>query len=250
VKWLVTGGCGFIGVNLVRRLAAEGSHSIRIIDNLSVGTRDDLAAVTPFREWTPVSVSADAQFFASNPDLPQVVVGDILDEKLAGEGYCSAYYRTFGIETVALRFGNVYGPFSGHKNSVVAKFIRRALAGEPLEIYGDGSQTRDFIYVDDLVDAIERADLSEGVGGEVLQIATHTETSVAELLELLLSVLSDTGYSGVRFLNSAPRLGDVKRNYSDISKAQRMLGWRPAVDLRRGLRQTAGWFLGEWFPEG
>jgi UDP-glucose 4-epimerase len=67
--------------------------------------------------------------------------------KLAGEGYCSAYFRTFGIETVVLRFGNVYGPGSNHKSSVVAKFIRQAMHGEMLEIYGDGNQTRDFIYI-------------------------------------------------------------------------------------------------------
>ena len=74
--------------------------------------------------------------------------------KLAGEGYCSAYFRTFDVETIALRFGNVYGPGSGHKNSVVAKFIRQAMQGETLEIYGDGKQTRDFIYIDDLIQAI------------------------------------------------------------------------------------------------
>src|SRR5215213_10847396 len=74
--------------------------------------------------------------------------------KLAGEGYCSAYFQTFGIETMALRFGNVYGPLSGHKNSVVARFIKRATGGEMLEIYGDGTQTRDFIYVDDLIRAV------------------------------------------------------------------------------------------------
>jgi nucleoside-diphosphate-sugar epimerase len=74
--------------------------------------------------------------------------------KLAGEAYCNAYYKTFGIKTVVLRFGNVYGPRSSHKTSVVAKFFKRALEGLPLEIYGDGTQTRDFIYVEDLCNAI------------------------------------------------------------------------------------------------
>jgi len=83
--------------------------------------------------------------------------------KLAGEAYCSAYYRTFGIETIALRFGNVYGPGSSHKSSVVAKFIRQAMRGETLEIYGDGKQTRDFIYIDDLIQAICLAATRDGI---------------------------------------------------------------------------------------
>ncbi|MEN8215497.1 MAG: NAD-dependent epimerase/dehydratase family protein [Pseudomonadota bacterium] len=82
--------------------------------------------------------------------------------KLAGEGYCSAYFRTYGIETVALRFGNIYGPGSGHKNSVVAKFIKQSLSGETLEIYGDGKQTRDLIYIDELIQAIRLAATKEG----------------------------------------------------------------------------------------
>ena len=98
--------------------------------------------------------------------------------KLAGEGYCSAYYRTYGLETVALRFGNVYGPGSTHKGSVVAKFIRQALAGETLEIYGDGTQTRDFIYVDDLIKAIWQASRVPNIGGEESQIATNRETTL------------------------------------------------------------------------
>ena len=106
--------------------------------------------------------------------------------KLAGEGYCSAYYRTFGLETVVLRFGNVYGPGATHKDSVVAKFIRQALAGETLEIYGDGTQTRDFIYVEDLVKAIWQAATVSGVGGEIFQIATNRETTLHELTELLV----------------------------------------------------------------
>ena len=77
--------------------------------------------------------------------------------KLSGEGYCSAYYHCFGVETVTLRFGNVYGEGSGHKQSVVAKFIKEALQGKTLELYGDGTQTRDFIHISDLIAAIERA---------------------------------------------------------------------------------------------
>lgn len=158
--------------------------------------------------------------------------------KLAGEGYCSAYFRSFGVETVALRFGNVYGPGSGHKNSVVAKFIRQAMQGETLEIYGNGRQTRDFIYIDDLIRAICLASTIDGVGGEVFQIATNTETTVGKLVDVLFSILADSGIDNVEMRHSSPRLGDVKRNFSDTSKAAKLLGWQAQFSLVDGLRNT------------
>ncbi|HZC83392.1 MAG TPA: NAD-dependent epimerase/dehydratase family protein, partial [Rubrobacter sp.] len=162
---------------------------------------------------------------------------------LSGEAYCSAYFRTFGVETVSLRFGNVYGPLSNHKNSVIAKFIKRATRGEALEIYGDGTQTRDFIYIEDLVRAARLAATAEGVGGEVFQIATNAETSVREMVERLLPVLAAAGIKDVEVRQAAPRQGDVMRNYSDTSKAARMLGWQAEVNLEEGLRRTVEWFI-------
>ena len=109
--------------------------------------------------------------------------------KLAGEGYCSAYAGSFGLETIALRFSNVYGPRSTYKGSVVAKFIKNILSGIPLTIYGSGGQTRDFIYVEDLCDAIDLA-LSAAdprAFGSVFQIATFRETTVNDLAERLKS---------------------------------------------------------------
>ncbi len=324
MNWLVTGGCGFIGVALVRSLADEGGHAVRVVDNLGVGTREDLRAVCEFVEASP----ADVGPMASGSPV-ELVVGDILDEelalrvaegadvivhlaantgvapsvedpradclanvigtlnyleaarhngvrrfvfassgatigeveppiheempphpvspygasKLSGEAYCSAYFRTFGVETLALRFGNVYGPLSSHKNSVIAKFIKRAMRGEVLEIYGDGTQTRDFIYVEDLTRAVMLAATARGVGGEVFQIATNAETSVQEMVEQLLPVLAAVGVKDVEVRQADPRLGDVMRNYSDTSKAARMLGWRAEVNLEEGLQRTVDWFM-------
>lgn len=322
MKWLITGGCGFIGTSLLRDLVAEGGHAIRIVDNLSVGSRDDLAEACGF--------FAEPKLVNRMPERGvELVVGDILDaplmveaaagadaivhlaantgvgpsvedprsdcltnvlgtfntleaarangvgrfvfassgapigeclppiheempchpvspygaSKLAGEAYCSAYFRTFGIATVALRFGNVYGPGSGHKSSVVAKFIRHAMMGEVLEVYGDGKQTRDFIFIGDLVRAVRLAVTSAGGGGEVFQIATARETTVNEVADMLLAALAEAGVQEVRVAHGERRLGDVTRNFSDTSKAARLLGWRPEVPLDRGLRETVAWFL-------
>lgn len=320
-KYLITGGCGFLGCALIEKLLERGD-SVRVLDNLSTGTRDDLAVVADFQEVA-------AEDIAGGPDGVELVVGDILNEelavtvtkgcdvivhfaantgvgpsvenpradcmanvigtlnyleaarfnavrrfvfassgapageveppiheelpphpvspygasKLAGEGYCSAYSRTFGIDTVMLRFGNVYGPGSLHKSSVVAKFTRLALAGEPLEIFGDGSQTRDFIYIDDLIRAVLLATEVEGIGGEAFQIASNKETTVGEMTELLVETLTAEGLTGIEVVNGERRLGDVMRNYSDTSKARDRLGWSPAENLETGLLKTVRYFL-------
>jgi UDP-glucose 4-epimerase len=176
-------------------------------------------------------------------ELPPHPVSPYGASKLAGEGYCSAYYRSFGMDTVALRFGNVYGPGSVHKSSVVAKFIRRALDGDLLEIYGDGNQTRDFIYIDDLTEAILLAATCPGVGGETFQIASNRETTVGEMTEQLVNALETKGVTGIQVVNAETRVGDVTRNYSDTTKAKTRLNWQPTTDLLMGLDRTIDYFL-------
>ena len=321
MNWLITGGCGFIGTALVRSLTDEGGHGVRVVDNLAVGTREDLASVCEFEEGHGGPITSGVELVvgdirdeglalraaegadaivhlaantgvgpsvedprgdcmsnvvgtlnfleaARHGGVPRFVFassgGTVIGEteppiheemaphpvapygasKLAGEGYCSAYYQTFGIRTVALRFGNVYGPGSVHKvRNAVPRFITRSMKREPLEIYGDGSQTRDYVYVDDLIRALRLAATAEGVGGEIFQIATSAETSVNELIERLMPVLGEAGIENVEVRRTAPRAGDVQRNFADTSKARRMLGWKPEVDLDEGLRRTVEWFL-------
>ena len=173
--------------------------------------------------------------------------------KLAGEGYCSAYYRAYGLETVALRFGNVYGPLSAGKNSVIAKFIKQAIAGETLEIYGNGEQTRDFIYIDDLIQAIRKSvNLTSHnpshtsfttPWGETFQIATNTETTIQEMTNKLLFILSKLGYKKIKVEHGENRTGDVRRNFSDTSKAKKILGWEVKTKIDQGLKQTVEWFI-------
>ncbi|NAO98996.1 NAD-dependent epimerase/dehydratase family protein [Halomonas sp. KRD171] len=174
-------------------------------------------------------------------ELPPHPVSPYGSSKLAGEGYCSSYNKTFGIDTICLRFGNVYGPRSKNKASVVAKFIKQALAGETCAIYGDGSQTRDFIYIFDLIRAIQAA-MEAPVGGETFQIATGKERTVGEVAELIAKNLEAHGKS-MQITHEAKRLGDVMRNYSDTTKAKTILGWQTQMDINEGIGETIRWFL-------
>lgn len=301
MKVLVTGGCGFIGSNLVRRLAARGVR-LRLLDNLSVGTRDALPAgsaidliVGDIRDVTAVtravegvdavvhlaastgvsdSVSDPASDFDANvmgtfnllrasvaasvrrfvfassnaaigehpPPVDELRVPRPISPygagKLAGEGYCAAFAAAYGLQTFVLRFSNVYGPGSTHKTSVVARFIREGLQKGAVTVYGDGRQTRDFLYVEDLCTAVEAALAATG-SGEVFQIASGIETTVLTLVTTLKTV------SGRDFdvVFAPARTGDIARNVSDISKATRLLGYRPVVPLEDGLRRTCDWFL-------
>ncbi len=332
MRWLITGGCGFIGRNLISYLLrrSEEEHHILVLDNLSENTLDDMNVVSEISEVHVVSWLED--LWPKSTGHINVVVGDVKDasivaycaedadvivhlaantgvapsvenpradcltnvigtlncleaarksgvsrfvfassgapagiceppitetiaprpaspygaSKLAGEGYCSAYFNSFGVQTTALRFSNVYGSYSGRKGSVVAAFIRRALDKKPLVVYGDGSQTRDFVYVDDLVEAIRLGAVTTGVGGEVFQIATGIETPINLMLETLRPNLIKAGMPDLHITYEPMRIGDVMRNYADPSKARKGLGWEPAWNLDTGLKKTVEWFKDVW----
>jgi len=176
-------------------------------------------------------------------ELPPHPVSPYGASKLAGEGYCSAYHKSFDLQTVILRFGNVYGPGSKRKSSIVAKFIRQAMDKETLEIYGDGTQTRDFIYIDDLIKALNLAVIKENIGGETFQIASNQETTVGGITNTLIQILQENGILDINVINGEVRLGDVKRNYSDTNKAKRLLGWQPVMSQKEGLERTVWSFL-------
>lgn len=175
-------------------------------------------------------------------EMPPHPVSPYGASKLAGEGYCSAYFRTFGIDTVCLRFGNVYGPRSKKKSSVVAKFIRQAINNEPCVIYGDGNQTRDFLYIEDLVKAVILCIEKNEIGGETFQIASGSERTVGEVAQTLAEALSRRG-KHMQISHEAPRLGDVKRNFSDTRKAKKILGWNVETDFTEGIEKTIEYFV-------
>lgn len=161
--------------------------------------------------------------------------------KLAGEGYCSAYYNSYKINTISLRFGNVYGPRSKNKNSVIAKFIKQAFNNETCIVHGDGNQTRDFIYIDDLVESIILSSQSH-CGGETFQIASGYERTINEAAIVIQQKIKALANIDMKIDHDSPLLGDVKRNFSNTSKAESMLKWKAKENFSSGISKTINYF--------
>jgi UDP-glucose 4-epimerase len=163
--------------------------------------------------------------------------------KLAGEQYMRAFARVYGLETVVLRYFNVFGPFqdpTSHYSGVMALFCRKMLAGEQPTIYGDGEQSRDFTYIDNVVHANLLASYApaEKVSGQVMNTATGSKITLNKIFELLCEL---TGYKGIP--SYAPlRAGDIRDSLADIQLAEKLIGYKPIVDLREGLRRTVDWY--------
>jgi UDP-glucose 4-epimerase len=159
--------------------------------------------------------------------------------KLYGEGITAAA-GVFGMIGVSLRFANVYGPLSAHKKSVISLFIHRALAGEPLVVYGTGRQTRDFLYVGDVCIAVERALHSSRPG--VYHLGTGVETSVNALVGKVVGACG----AEVAIERRHARPGDAARSFVDLSAAHKALRWTPRVALDEGLARTVAWMRRSW----
>jgi len=156
--------------------------------------------------------------------------------KLAAEEYCQVFNEIYGLRTVCLRFFNVYGSGQGfsHYSSVISNFVRKLRLGEAPVIFGDGLQTRDFVYVEDVVDCMFKALLSKQCVGEKINVGSGVETSIRELAKLLISMF---GLKGVRPEYGKPRKGDIRRSLADIEKAKHLLGYEPRFSLEAGLKE-------------
>jgi UDP-glucose 4-epimerase len=175
----------------------------------------------------------------ADEETPRLPVSPYGIAKLCGEEYLRGWNRIHGTRHVVLRFANVYGPRqdSGLEGGVVAIFLERMAAGEGTAIFGDGEQTRDFVHVDDVVAALLAV---AGRDGGVFNVGTGEETSVNRLHDLCRQV-SGAG-DAPRY--EPARLGDARRSVLDVGRAERELGWRPAVGLEDGLRRTWAWTSG------
>ena len=159
--------------------------------------------------------------------------------KLCGEAYCHAFAKSYGLETVCLRFGNVYGPHSAHKKGAVTVFIKALMTGEPIVIYGDGSASRDYVHVEDLCSGIAAALDAPLAGGDVFHLASGRETSVLELARILRDVAGKPDHP-IEFRPA--RAGEVARNFANYDKARERLDFQPKWKLADGLAATWEWF--------
>lgn len=303
--YTITGGAGFIGSHLVEEVLRRG-HSVRVVDNLSTGRRENLPAAgavevvvgdvsdpavarraaagatvvlhqaaipsVPRSVEDPAashranvegtlqillaardagvsrlvfagssSVYGNAAALAKREDMRPHPLSPYALQKLVGEEYCRLFTELYGLETVVTRYFNVFGPrqspgspYSG----VISLFIDAMLAGRSPRIYGDGEQTRDFTYVDDVVQGVLLAAERPGVAGRVLNVAAGGRVSLLDVISALQTILQTT----VDPILGPPRAGDVRHSTADISEAKRLLGFEPKTTFADGLRQTVTWF--------
>ena len=187
------------------------------------------------------SVYGETETMPLREDLPCRPISPYAASKLLNEIQCGLYARAFDLETVAVRYFNVFGPRQSLENQyavVVPKFITCLLRKESPPVYGDGKQSRDFTYIDNVVDGTLAAARVPSVSGEVFNIALGEEHTVLDLLKEINDIM---GCSVAPKLEP-PRAGDMRRTFADSTKAQRLLGWKGKVSFSEGLRRTVDWF--------
>ena len=304
--YLVTGGAGFIGSNIVVELLQRGER-VRVLDNFSTGRRKNLSDVLDNIELIegdlrdldtcrravrgvdyvlhqgavpsvqrsmddPITsndanikgtlnlliaardadvrrlvYASSSSIYGDSPTLPKQENMPLRPKspyavsKLAAEHYCRIFTSVFGLETVSLRYFNVFGPRqdpTSHYAAVVPLFIKAMLAGKPPTIYGDGLQSRDFTYVGNNVHANLLAAMAEDVAGQVFNVACGQRYTLLELVATLNEILG----MHIEPLFAPPRPGDVKHSLADISRAQAKLGYTVKVDFRAGLGKAVAWY--------
>ena len=307
---LVTGGCGFIGSNLIRHLSLAGKR-VAVLDLESAptcapdsdespaGSGEDVTFIVgdirdrdvcrramtgvdavvhlAAESGIPPSVDDPETNFSVNVDgtlslllaakdagvrqfilassgavlgrhdppvderTPASPVSPYGASKLAAEAYCLAFGATYGMSAVSLRFANIYGPGSSHKRSVIAEFCKSALRGEPLTIFGDGSQTRDFLYIDDLLTAITGCLYKRDVSG-VFQLGRGFGVSVLDVANALQELQEGQGRSALPPDFRPARAFEVHDCYYRIDRARDAFGFDPSVGFREGVQRTWTWF--------
>ena len=182
-----------------------------------------------------IGTSAKVEDQTPSPLSPYAVA------KLAGEYYCQVFAKVYGLETVALRYFNVFGPRqdpSSPYSGVISKFVTSLLAGQAPQIYGDGEQSRDFTYIANVVDANLRAAESPAASGQVINVGTASRTTLNQLLAELQQIIG----TALTPQYAETRAGDVRHSLADLTRAAALLGYAPQTDLATGLRLTVDWY--------
>jgi nucleoside-diphosphate-sugar epimerase len=196
-----------------------------------------------------VVYAGSSAIYGESPTLPkrEDMIPDPISpyavSKLAGEHYMTSFYRVYGLETVTLRYFNVFGPYQdagSQYSGVLAKFIKLMLRGEQPTVYGDGEQSRDFTYIDNVVSAnlLACSAPAARVAGRAMNAATGARITLNETFEILQQM---TGYSGAAHYGPE-RAGDIKHSLADISLAGKLMGYQPAVGFEEGLARTVAWY--------
>jgi nucleoside-diphosphate-sugar epimerase len=207
--------------------------------NLLVAARQ--ARVKRFVYASSSSAYGDTEVLPKVETMPENPISPYALTKLTGEKYCVVFHRIYGLSTVCLRYFNVFGPRQNPHSpysAVISRFIDMALAGRRPTIYGDGEQSRDFTYIDNVVDANLLACKAEAVDGMVFNLGTGKRHTLNELLQSLSMIIGQK----LDAVYMEPRAGDVRHSQADISKARRFLGYEPKVSFEEGLRRTVDWF--------
>ena len=305
-KFLVTGGAGFIGSNICKRLVAEGCF-VRVVDNLLTGKRSNLTPIIDKIDFVeadmgvpevaravvkdidvilhegalpsvPRSVDdpalthqhcVDATFtllmaardarvkrfvyaassaaYGDTPTLPKVEtmapnpLSPYAVGKLVGEYYCSVFSSVFGLETISLRYFNVFGPGQAPASQYAAAipaFVTAILRNQPPTIYGDGEQSRDFTYVDNVVQANLLAARAKKTHGQVINVACGEAVTVNAIIGMINQLLG----RNVKPFYAPARAGDVKHSLADITAAKKLIGFEPVVLFRAGLEKSIDWY--------
>ena len=308
MKALVTGGAGFIGSHIAAALADGGARSVRVLDDLSTGHRENLEEINGSIDFIEASLTdeeatrraledvevvfhqaaipsvprsvnnpsatheacvnatfslllaaresgvrrvvyaASSSAYGDQPTLPKVEdmrpdpLSPYAVAKLVGEYYCRVFTRVYGLETVALRYFNVFGPRqdpTSQYSGVISRFIAALMTGEQPVIFGDGEQSRDFTYIANVVRAnLNAAETATGIG-HVINVANGEQTTLNQLLEILKRL---TGKTGVEAQYKETRAGDVKHSLADNTRAKEMLNYKTLVGLEEGLQHTIDWW--------
>ncbi|MHA1713634.1 MAG: SDR family oxidoreductase [Candidatus Ranarchaeia archaeon] len=186
------------------------------------------------------AVYGDLPSLPKREDLPVLPLSPYGASKLAAETYVQTYFRVYGLNTIVLRFFNVFGPRQSYSmyGGVITVFISHLINRQPITIFGDGEQTRDFIYVKDVVQANILALCSDKGAGDVFNIASGTPTSINQLYQLVSKIIGLDQPVNYR----KARKGDIRHSFADVNQAKRVLNWTPFFSLRNGLKETVEWY--------